>query len=353
VRKTYLDNVRWGTVLLVLVYHVCYLFNGVGIPGGIPGAKSIPALDAFASLIYPWFMVLLFAIAGMSARYALQKRTVGQFLRERAVKLLVPSTLGLFVLHWITGLLNMKIGGALGLMPPALLYPIAVLSGIGPLWFVQMLFLFSCVLIPLRKLDKAERLWTLCGRAGVPAAMLLAVLIFGAAQVLNLPVLTMYRFGIYFAAFLIGYYVLSHDGVQDALEKGRVPLLCLAALGAIAYALVYRGRDYTAPSVLKSLLTNLYLWMAVLAVLGGAKKHLNKENALTRYMTGASYGVYVLHYPVLLAAGYVLNTYFDLPALLNYGITLVVGVVFTFALYEAVRRIPLLRTLVLGIKRPR
>ena len=40
-RKIYLDNIRWMTVLLVLIYHVCYMFNGVGILGGIPDRKSV------------------------------------------------------------------------------------------------------------------------------------------------------------------------------------------------------------------------------------------------------------------------------------------------------------------------
>ncbi len=30
-RKLYLDHIRWSTVLLVMFYHVCYLFNDVGI----------------------------------------------------------------------------------------------------------------------------------------------------------------------------------------------------------------------------------------------------------------------------------------------------------------------------------
>ena len=111
IEKNYLDNMRWSIVILVLIYHVFYMFNGVGVIGGIPGASNIPVFDMAATVIYPWFMVLLFIVAGMSARYALQKRTAQQFIKERVVKLLIPSTLGLFVIHWITGYLNIKIGG--------------------------------------------------------------------------------------------------------------------------------------------------------------------------------------------------------------------------------------------------
>ena len=28
-RKVYLDNIRWITVVLVVIYHVIYIFNGV------------------------------------------------------------------------------------------------------------------------------------------------------------------------------------------------------------------------------------------------------------------------------------------------------------------------------------
>ena len=28
-RKLYLDNIRWMTVVLVVIYHVVYMFNGV------------------------------------------------------------------------------------------------------------------------------------------------------------------------------------------------------------------------------------------------------------------------------------------------------------------------------------
>lgn len=352
-RKIYLDNIRWATVILVLIYHVFYMFNGVGILGGIPGAASIPACDWAACIIYPWFMVLLFVIAGMSARYALQRRTEKQFIKERAVKLLIPSTFGLFVIHWITGYLNIKMGGGLAYIPSALVYPISVISGIGPLWFIQMLFLFSCVLVLLRKMDKTDRVWTLCGKADLLSILLLFFLIFGAAQILNMPVLTMYRFGIYFTAFLIGYYIFSHEKVQEIIESIRIPALGLSVIGAVLYALRYGGRDYTFPDYLQSVMTNLYLWVVILAIIGCGRKYLNRETAFTRYMAGSSFGIYILHYPVLIITCYTLHYHFDLPAIWNYVIALLVEIVMTFAVYDVMKRVPVLRYFVLGIKRKR
>ena len=350
-RKNFIDNIRWITVLIVLVYHVCYMFNGVGVPGGIPNAKNIPAFDALIYVVYPWFMVLLFVISGMSARYSLQKRTVKQFLKERTVKLLVPSTLGLFVIHWITGYLNIKIGGGLPYIPKALIYPISAVSGTGPLWFIQMLFIFSYVLVILKKIDINDKVWQLCKKANLPIILSLFVVIFGAAQILNMPVLTTYRFGIYFAAFLIGYYIFSHNEVQEKIESICTPMLFLAVLGAICYTFYYFGSDYTSSECLKSIITNLYLWIVVLAVIGCAKRYCGRETAYTRYMTKSSFGFYILHYPVLTVICYILHYYLDLPAICNYIIAFFAELIITFALYELLKRIPIVRYLVLGIKK--
>lgn len=350
-RKFYLDNIRWATVILVLIYHVCYIFNGVGILGAIPGAKNIPVFDTIACIIYPWFMVLLFVIAGMSARYALQKRTGKQFIKERAVKLLVPATLGLFVIHWITGYLNIKMGGGLEFIPTVLIYPISVVSGIGPLWFIQMLFVFSCILVLFRKMDKTDKVWTLCGKANLPIILLLSVLVFGAAQVLNMPVLTMYRFGIYFVSFLIGYYIFSHDEVQETIEKIRIPMLCLAVIGAVLYAIRYGGSNFTSSDCLQSIMTNLYLWIIVLAVIGCGRRYFNRETAFTRYMTKSSFGIYILHYPILMVVCYILHNHFDFSAIWNYLIALILEIAMTFAVYEVIKRIPIIRYFVLGVKR--
>ena len=213
-RYAYLDHIRWMTVLLVIVYHVCYLFNGVGILGGVPNARNLPFLDTISGTVYPWFMVLLFVVAGMCARFALVQQGNRAFLRNRARKLLVPSTLGLFVLHWVTGYLNICMGGAMDTIPKPLLYPISVLSGIGPLWFVQLLFLFSAILVLIRRIDRNDRLFRLGEKCPSWLICAFALLIWGAAQVGNMPVITTYRIGIYLTAFLLGYAVFAHESTR-------------------------------------------------------------------------------------------------------------------------------------------
>ena len=176
-RKLWIDNLRWVTVLSVVVYHVFYLFNAEGTFGGIGGFADVQYQDVLLYVLYPWFMLLLFVVAGMSSRYALEvleaklpdrRAAHRQFVRQRTLKLLVPSTIGLFVYHWMTGWLNMSATG--GYLPeglPAVVrYFIFALTGIGPLWFIQDLWLFSLLLVVVRWMDKRDRLLTFSGWIG-------------------------------------------------------------------------------------------------------------------------------------------------------------------------------------------
>ena len=140
-RHYFIDNLRWVTVVLVLIYHVFYNFNAQGVFGGIGGFREHQWWDTVCTVLYPWFMTLMFILAGASSRYALKHRTAKEFRRERARKLLVPSTLGLLLFGGILGALNITAGGGWehmpAEMPVVVKYLIAVVSGTGPLWFIQ------------------------------------------------------------------------------------------------------------------------------------------------------------------------------------------------------------------------
>lgn len=53
----------------------------------------------------------------------------------------------------------------------------------------------------------------------------------------------------------------------------------------------------------------------------------------------------------MIAVCYVLCYYFDIPAVWNYSIAFAAEIVLTFAAYELIRRIPILRYFVPGLKK--
>ena len=46
-RKSYLDHVRWITVVLVVIYHVIYMYNGIETFGVIGPFQKVQYQDAF------------------------------------------------------------------------------------------------------------------------------------------------------------------------------------------------------------------------------------------------------------------------------------------------------------------
>ena len=362
-RYYFLDNIRWVTVCLVLLYHVFYNFNAVGVFGGIGGFADHQWQDIICTLLNPWFMTLLFVVAGASSRYALGSRTPQEFRRERTRKLLVPSTLGLFVFGWVLGLLNMKGAGAT--MPEGVplfvKYLIAIPSGIGPLWFIQDLFGYSLVLLVVRRLISADKVDEWLGQLPKWGLSLVMLAFFGllwlasqsqidnptAAQGL----INLYRPVYYLVAFLCGYYIFSSERVHDFLAERAVPLVVASAIAAVAFGTLYFGRDYTSPEVVQSLWNNLYCWIMVLAMLGGFKRWANHTSPLAGYMARSSYGIYVVHMTACTALCLALKSS-ALPVWAIYALALVGTFAGAVVLWEVLRRIPFVRYCVFGIAKP-
>ncbi len=235
-------------------------------------------------------------------------------------------------------------------MPEYMIYPISAVSGIGPLWFAQMLWIFSLIIVFISKIDKNKKLIALGKKCNTVCIILLFVFIWIGAQILNMPVLTMYRFGVYFVAFLIGYFILSNDEIQDKIKKIHIPLLIVSLITGVVYTIVYFGKDYSSSAVLKHIFTNAYAWVMVLAILGCGSARMNKETKFTRYMSKSSYGFYVLHYAAILIPCYYLKQS-NLPAFCIYFLALIIVFAITPLLLQIIKRIPILQWLVLGIRR--
>ena len=352
-RKPFLDNLRYGIVLSVVAYHVFYQFNSVGVITNvvIPG---IPVLDAPLYVLYPWFMAALFMISGICARYSLEKQTGKQYLKGKVRRQLVPSIAIIFLIGWSTGWVTDQyaniFGGNGGQVPGLIKYFVWCMSGIGVLWFLHELLLCEVVLVLIRKLDKNDRLWQLGGKANFPVICLLVLGLWGSAYILNTPVIEVYRNGFYLFCFLAGYILFSHEHIQSLLAKWAPCLLTVSSVLAVVYTMHFWGQNYAALGNLKAPLTNLYAWFACLGVLGAGKRWLDQETAFTRYMASRSFGIYVLHNPLLVLLAWGMDKLLHFPVWSMYLLLPVLLALLLPPLIALIRRIPVLRTLILGEK---
>ena len=365
-RKHWIDNLRWVTVLLVLFYHVFYFYNNKGVFGGVGGFGDYPAVpqyqDVVMYVLYPWFMPLMFLLAGMSARYALQKHSSKEWFKARTRKLLVPSTIGLFVFHWMVGYFNTIVAERLGVLdglPLVVKYLVMSISGIGPLWFIQLLWLLCIVLLLIRVLDAKDKLWAWCGKANYIVIIVIGGLLFWAGEhtMIQEPrpesldgLLNLYKPLFYLVPFLLGYFVFSHDEVQESMTKIWIQLMAAAVISGVVLTVTTFGENNTSPEYLGSPLNCLYGWLMCLAMMGWFKACFDYTDAFAGYMTRSSFGLYIVHYLVIAGLGYTMKVYTQLPPWAMYVILTIAVFTLSPLIYEIIRRIPFIRWCVLGEK---
>lgn len=362
-RKHWIDNLRWVTVFLVLLYHVFYFYNNKGVIGGIGGFGDGPQYqDIVMYVLYPWFMPLLFILAGISARYALERHSAKDWIKARTRKLLVPSTIGLFFFGFLIGWFNSKFAagdGALDGLPGFVKYIIWAVSGTGPLWFIQDLWILSFLILIVRRIDAGNRFYNVCGKTSMVVLIMMGVLFWlGHQTLINDPepasaqgLLNLYKPLFYAISLLMGYFVFAHDSVQERLSRAWMPLMICAITAGTILTVNTFGQDNTLPQYLGTPLNNIYGWLMCLAMMALFKNRFDRTGRFASYMTRSSYGIYIVHYLIIASAGSVLKYNTDLPQLLIYII--LTAAVFTLspALYEILRRIPFIRWCVLGEKK--
>jgi fucose 4-O-acetylase-like acetyltransferase len=337
------------------------MYNAEGILGGLGKITELPVqhYDVFMYLVYPWIMPVLFLISGMSSRYYLERHPERDFIRSRTCKLLVPSTLGLFVFYFIQGYVSLSLGNGFADLaaagtPKPVIFPIMVASGSGVMWFMHLLWIYSMILILLRKIERGR---LLSAGARTPFWMIPFFFfpIWGAAQILNTPIISVYRFGLYFVFFFLGYFVFSNDEVVERLKKYALPMIAAGAAFCIAFAWVYfckgGGMNYADKPVNRGALYAACSYFGSLAMLSGMARYGDDCSKFTRWMSRKSFGLYMFHYLGISTVALLIAKPGLMPAPACYLLSLLAGFAFGYGLYEIISRIPVYRWAVLGISK--
>ncbi len=353
-RKHYIDNLRWMAILLLFPFHAAQIWSGGEYSGFYIWSHTNAVLYAFSSAVYPWYMTFLFAIAGMSCGYALQKRTTKQFVAERTRKLLIPFFFGVLVLvPAMTYTAEVFFNGYTGTywQQYALFFTketdlTGYHGGFTPahLWFLLYLFVISLAALPIILLQKR----CLPKRGAVNVPYFLIILLF-VPEWLCLYILNIggKSLGQFMLLFLFGYYILSEESVLQKLKRYRFVSLAICVLSGGLYTYLYCFEG------LRNIpMTGLYVlfgWAGIITLLGIGQSKLNFRNRLSDYLTRASFPVYILHMPILVVAGFFV---LKLPVGVagQFSLIVLISLVATFLIYEMAKRVPFLRFL-LGIPR--
>lgn len=334
-RKYYIDNLRSFTVLLLFPYHIFMVYNNWGESWYIHGENL--AVPSFINMINScWMMPLLFCIAGVSSRYSLQKRSAGEYAKERVNKLLLPFVFGMFLIvpvqPYLAGLYFYGKGNYLDFFTK-----FEDLSGynggwtVGHLWFILFLFVISMICLPFMLRYNSRGKGTIGGKWSLVFVMLLGLL----PCITGIDIFEFMEPGgksplEYTVFFLLGFFFLSNDSLIDKLEKNRFLLsgLAVAAIGLVYY--------------LGGIFREAASWILILMVIGLFKRYLNFRNKFTDYLAKSSFGVYIFHQSVIVAAAFFTLKITSVPAL-QMLLIFISAVPITYFIYELCARTPVLR----------
>lgn len=371
-RLYFLDWVRIIAFFILIVYHVGMYYVSWDWHVKSPFAGSGP--EPFMMLSSPWRLGLLFFIAGAGASLMLRKTGAAAFLRRRSVRLLVPLVFGLLVIvppqPYFEVVEKLGYGDGYGAFMQRYLQAYhgfcredcLVLPTWNHLWFIAYLWIYTMLLGSLvavlgARFDRiAARLGALLQGWRIivlPAAVLAAARL---ALVQHFPtnhsvVGDWYNHAMSFLPLLLGALVARVPGFWARLPPLRWPALGIAATGwallVLWDAVTYEVIPRPVVAVLRPFMLAMYAllaWSAMVAACGFAARHLDRDGPARRYLNEAVFPVYIVHQTLIVTIAHAMK-----PLRMAPGVEAVLLIVLTlslsFGLFEALRRVSLLRPL--------
>lgn len=371
-RRYHLDWLRVVAIAMIFVYHSGRFFTVED--WHVKNAQRYAALDDVGGFLAAWGMPLIFVISGASTFYALGKRGQGSFLKDRSLRLLVPLAVGAFT-HgaWQVYLERLTHGQFQGSFWAFLPHYFDGMYGFGGnfawmglhLWYLEMLWLFSLVCLPLlwwlrrgSGMHLLNRLSPLLARPGGVYLLALPVLPVAAtidpATPLGIRVWGGWSLVAHLLFFLSGFVLVAHDAVEEQIERLRWISLAAGVMlvGLIAALRLSRGEPAfgTWAYTLEAAPFSLNTWCWILAVWGFARRHLDFATSALWHANEGVLPFYILHQTVLLSVGYVVVQW-AIPDPLKWLVISVASLIVILGTYALlIRRYDILRIL-FGMKR--
>ena len=383
VRLHYLDWLQVLAILGVFLFHALHPFDDL-FPWHIKNAQPSVAVNFFVGFFGPWGMPFFFLMAGVTSWFSLRRRTVGRYVRERLVRLLIPFLAGAVLLTPIQAYYELTHtgwwqGGSIlkfMLSPQARTHFFTQVHPLVPgpklfgalgyhLWFVGFLFAFSLLALPLFLWLETEP-----GRRVVASLARLAGWRGGLLAFIIPPVLARFvlhpafpdehdwaDFVYMLLSFVSGYVLIADERFMRAVRRDRRIYLTLGIVCTLFFFSSAAGvpvfdwmESPTTPWFYLSWAVfgiNSWSWTMFIFYIG--MRYLNYTNKWLRYGRESSYPFFWVHQPVILfIAFYVVQ--WEVALAIKLLVVVMGSFLASLGLYEVlVRRIDPVRTL-LGMK---
>jgi len=360
-RYYFIDWLRVIAIILILFFHVGMIFCKEW-GWHIKNNQTSNIVLEFNFWLSRFRMPLLFFISGAGAYWALRKRTIGRFLKERHNRLIIPLIFSMLVIVppqvYFERLLDGDFSGNFFQFFPSIFttgpYPHGNMSW-NHMWFVLYLFIYSAIALPIFLMLKNNRIQERIRRIKWFNSS------FG-LYLLIIPTLLLYLFWTikfprtsnlvedwgylpyWFTYFFVGYFISSAKQFWSIIEKNRKNLLKFAIISIVVlnylrwnkieplelYGENWQGHFF---SYFYLILFPINSWLWLLAAVGYGKKYLNKNHKILAYANRGIYPFYILHQTVIIAIGYyVVNL--EESIFIKYLFVSLLSLVLTVAIYD-------------------
>lgn len=319
-------------MLLGIALHAAMPFYATTWPIAEPTASAAAGFDEFAEGLHGFRMQIFYLLAGFFTAMMLQRSGLATLLRVRSKRIGIPLVIAVVS---IVPLIDLASAGVVRPEVAALTAERAAqreggLPGadlnLHHLWFLWFLFLYLAAFAVA--VTVGRRAWR---RAGLPAsaaararAVALVVLVplplvpqffmvdsaedrtFGPAHSsLLLPdgrVLAYYAVFFVFGTLLWSARDRAGGPLADTLGRRWRLILPASLLVVLPAALLTTFQNPADPRLPAALLQLTYTWGMVIGLIGACRHFLRTERRAARYLADASYWMYLMHLPLLVAA---------------------------------------------------
>lgn len=366
-RLHYVDAIRIAAIGLVFLVHVSEVFNPWD-EWHITNTERSRIAGEIALFAAPWVMPIIMLLAGISAGYSLRIRGNAAYIRDRAVRLLLPLIIGTLVLVPPQVYLERRLrgqftGSMLAFYPHFFqgIYPNGNLSW-HHLWFLAHLFVYSMVALPLfryweRTGGRQTMHWVtrVCGAPG--GILWLAVplilernALWGLFPERHMLTSDWSNHALLFVAYIYGFVLARSPWLGSVIDAQWRRALVVGAIGTGVLAIgtwhsVLPARLPPPYSLWYLAFWTLYAvcaWGWMVGVLGVGRRWFNKDSPVLRYGRRFGYGIYLVHQPVIVAVAYVVVRW-DLSVPAKFLAVLVISALGTLLGGEALGRLLIAR----------
>ncbi|MBM7702073.1 hypothetical protein JOC83_000899 [Bacillus iocasae] len=309
-RQYDLDWIRVAATVAVFVFH-CTMFANA-FPWHVKNNELNSGwVFSLSLLLSTWLMPIFFAISGISVRYALERKTVRNYITERLTRLGIPLLLGIWILSppqvYIERISYEQFNGSfLDFIPH---YVDGLYLGIGGsgnfafvglhLWYLLVLLVFSILTLPLFRFIQHLTIKPVYYYfLPIPLVLL---------STINIVDLGSWDIFFYVVIFIYGYYFFHGNVFQTMIQKTFWIHLLIGVSTSIIYTswfIINIPEVGTTAFYLFKSIRGLSCWSSLITIFYLGHRYLRRSNHTLAYTSEAAMPVYILHQPVIVIIGF-------------------------------------------------